>query len=276
MGGLINTLEAEVFQWYLGLGSGAVATFGGATTSNFFGLTTAQPNEAGTSPAEYASGGNYARVQLTETTIWASAPSNSTLTNSVGVTFPQASANWGLMTHFIIDDASTVASNHRFYGSLTSSVNVYTGDIVKFKTGQITITSSGLFTHTAANQVLQQLATQAGTKLTTGYFALSTSTPTASGTNFTEPVGGSYARVTKTMSSVWGTLTEGDPTTTTTITDVTWTTATGGWGTVTHWGIFDSLTGGNLMLFGSLNASELITSGEQVKFGLGDCTLTID
>lgn len=48
----------------------------------------------------------------------------------------------------------------------------------------------------------------------------------------------------------------------------------GGWGTITHFGIRDALTAGNLLVYGALTASVTVNENDQVKFNAGDLTVT--
>lgn len=43
---------------------------------------------------------------------------------------------------------------------------------------------------------------------------------------------------------------------------VTWTTATGDWGTVTHVAIMDASTSGNVLFYGALTTSKVIENGD--------------
>jgi hypothetical protein len=45
--------------------------------------------------------------------------------------------------------------------------------------------------------------------------------------------------------------------------------ASGAWGTVTHFAIYDAASGGNMLYYGSLGASKVIASGDQFKFAIG-------
>jgi acyl-coenzyme A synthetase/AMP-(fatty) acid ligase len=80
------------------------------------------------------SGGGYARQQVSF-----NAPSNGSVTNSADVTFPEATADWGTISHFAIYDAAT-NGNMLFHGALDTAKNVNTGDVFKFPAGAITIT----------------------------------------------------------------------------------------------------------------------------------------
>lgn len=50
--------------------------------------------------------------------------------------------------------------------------------------------------------------------------------------------------------------------------------ATGSWGTVSHFGIFDAASAGNLLIHGSLTASKVIETGDILKIAIGDMDIT--
>ena len=95
-------------------------------------LFTTDPTDAGTGTE--VSGGSYARQAITF-----GAPSNGASTNSAAVEFPQATGNWGTITHFGIYDASS-SGNLLYHGALTSSKTIETGDVFKFATSNISVT----------------------------------------------------------------------------------------------------------------------------------------
>jgi hypothetical protein len=99
-----------------------------------------------------------------------------------------------------------------------------------------------------------------GTALTqpTLYVALFTDDPTDADTG-TEATSGSYARKAHTA---W-TKASGVASNTTA---VTFPVATGTWGTITHFGIYDAASGGNLLFHGALDESKTITNGETFQF----------
>jgi hypothetical protein len=99
------------------------------------------------------------------------------------------------------------------------------------------------------------------------YFGLSTTTPTNTGTNVTEPSGGSYARVTVTNNATNFPAATGRSKSNGTV--IVFNTATGAWGTVTHWVAYDAVTAGNFVAWGALTASINITSGTQASFAIG-------
>lgn len=101
----------------------------------------------------------------------------------------------------------------------------------------------------------------------TVYVALHTADPTDAGTG-AEVSGGSYART----SATFGAPSDGSSTTTA---DITFPTATASWGTVTHIGIWDASTSGNLLYHTPLDTSKAIDSGDVFKILTGNLTVTL-
>jgi hypothetical protein len=102
---------------------------------------------------------------------------------------------------------------------------------------------------------------------TTVYVGLYTTDPTDANTG-TEVSGGSYARIAATFAA---------PSNGASVTsaDVTFPTCTSTWGTVTHFGILDALTTGNLLYHGALTASKTITTGDVLKMVAGNLSVTL-
>ena len=101
-------------------------------TTVYVGLFTTDPTDAGSGTE--VSGGSYARQSATF-----AAPSNGASSTSADVTFPQATANWGTVTHFGVFDASS-AGNLLYHGALTTSKTIETGDVFKISSGNLTVT----------------------------------------------------------------------------------------------------------------------------------------
>ena len=53
-------------------------------------------------------------------------------------------------------------------------------------------------------------------------------------------------------------------------------TATGTWGTVSHIGIYDASTAGNLLAYAALTTSKSIASGDVFRIPTGDIDITLD
>ena len=95
-------------------------------------LHTADPTDAGTGTE--VSGGSYARQSASF-----AAPSNGASATNADITFPQATGNWGTVTHIGIWDAST-SGNLYYHTALDASKTIDTGDIFKIASGSLTVT----------------------------------------------------------------------------------------------------------------------------------------
>lgn len=83
---------------------------------------------------------------------------------------------------------------------------------------------------------------------------------------------GSYARATLNPSNSNWNATSGTDGLTDNAVTITFTSATGNWGTITHVAILDSTTygGGNMLLHGALTTSKVVQTGDTFKFNAGD------
>jgi len=95
--------------------------------------------------------------------------------------------------------------------------------------------------------------------------ALTTTTPAADGTNVTEPVGNGYARIatvpgewTRTGNDMANNVRQDFP------------QATGSWGTIVGFVLYDSTDGTTVVGFGALTANQPVASGQQPYFDVGD------
>lgn len=101
------------------------------------------------------------------------------------------------------------------------------------------------------------------------YVGLSTTTPTANGTNVTEPADSAYARVKLTSLSV---PSSGEVKNTQAI---SFADSTVDWGTVTHFVIYDAATGGNLLIYNTLDKARLIQADSNVAFRANGLKLSL-
>lgn len=88
------------------------------------------------------SGGSYARVQRDPLDAnWTAASATDGVTdNAAAITFPSPTANWGVITHFAIWDASS-AGNMLIHGALTTPKTVNNGDAApSFAIGALDVT----------------------------------------------------------------------------------------------------------------------------------------
>mgnify|MGYP007090087146 CR=1 FL=1 len=106
------------------------------------------------------------------------------------------------------------------------------------------------------------------TSPTTSYVGLFTAAPTDT-LSGTEVSGGSYARQVLSVT----TASEGIVTSSG---DVNFPQATASWGTVSHVGVFDALSSGNLLMYTPLTTSKTIESGDILKISSGNLSVTLD
>lgn len=101
----------------------------------------------------------------------------------------------------------------------------------------------------------------------TVYVALYTGDPTEAGTG-PQVTGGAYVR----RAITFGAPTDGAASNSA---EVLFPVATANWGTVTHIGIFDALTNGNMLYYGALTNPKAIQTDDQLKVNAGDITITL-
>lgn len=101
----------------------------------------------------------------------------------------------------------------------------------------------------------------------TVYVALFTSDPTDAGSG-TEVSGASYARQSASFASPSNGASSTDA-------DIQFPQAGGSWGTITHFGIYDASTSGNLLYHGALTVSKTIDTGDVFKIASGSLTVTL-
>ena len=110
------------------------------------------------------------------------------------------------------------------------------------------------------------------------HVGLSSTTPAEDGTNFTEEGAGAYARV-STVAADWAAATLADPSLKDNATVITFPQATADWlsgADLTHFGIFDAATSGNLLMSGVLTTAKPILDGDTASFPIGDLNITLD
>ncbi len=132
----------------------------------------------------------------------------------------------------------------------------------------------GSFSNYLENKVLDHVVGKTSFTMPTAYVALCIATPddTSTGSTITEPSGGSYARI-ATAGSDWNASSGGSITN---ANAVTFATATGDWGAITHFVLVDALTTGNVLCWGALSVTKTILNGDTAKFNASGLTVTLD
>jgi len=108
-----------------------------APATVYIALYTAAPTDAG--GGTEVSGGSYARAAVTNNATNFPAASGGAKANGTEIAFATATADWGTVVAFGIFDALTVG-NLLYWGDLTASKAVSSGDTAKFAVGDLDIT----------------------------------------------------------------------------------------------------------------------------------------
>ena len=106
------------------------------------------------------------------------------------------------------------------------------------------------------------------TSPTTVYVGLYTSNP-GDDNSGTECTGSAYARQALSVTTASGGIV-------TSSADVTFPQATGSWGTISHIGLLDAVTSGNLLMHTPLTTSKTIDTGDIFKIASGSLTAELD
>jgi hypothetical protein len=110
------------------------------------------------------------------------------------------------------------------------------------------------------------LTNTTATRPTAWYVALFTTNPTDAGSG-TEVSGTNYARTAVTFSVTDDTATNSAP--------VTFTAAGSNWGTVSHIGVYDNSSGGNLLFHGSVTTAKQIDSGDTFTISTSNLSIVL-
>ena len=124
------------------------------------------------------------------------------------------------------------------------------------------------FSNTFETRVLTWVfTTGSATRPTAWHVALFTSNP-AEDASGTEVSGGAYARQSATFTVSGNTASNSGA--------LEYPTATASYGTVSHVGVFDASTGGNLIAYAALTTSKAIDTGDVFRIPDGDLDITLD
>lgn len=249
-------------------------------TNLYVGLSTADPTDDASGMAE-VSGGSYARQACFGAANWDAAATRHTA-NTNQISFPQATAAWGTVTHYFICDHLSNTTwgtdvNLIAHGSLSTAKSIVSGNTASIAAGQIEISVNA----SGASGGMHDYLVEALLNLTfrdvvytapTVHCALCTgSQPTDAG-SYTEVANASnYARVQHTGSTNWDAAATGH---TQNNNAITFPTPSGSWGTVTYAMLLDASThsGGNPLFNGQVT-SQTPDNGDTVQFADGSLDL---
>ena len=125
------------------------------------------------------------------------------------------------------------------------------------------------FTNFLETEILDHVfAGAAYTAPSTKYLALFTAVSNGETGSVTELSGSAYARQSVAFTTSGNTTSNNAA--------VEFPTATGSWGTVTHVGVYDASTSGNLMAYATLSSSKAIDTGDVFRVPSGDLDITLN
>jgi hypothetical protein len=127
------------------------------------------------------------------------------------------------------------------------------------------------FSDYAENKVLDHIVGKTSFTMPTVYVGLYTAAPSDSGGGTEVPSSNNYSRK-STAGADWAAASGGA---TSNANAITFATPSGSWGTVTHFGLFDASTSGNLLAWAPLTSSQAIGAGNSVSFAVGDLDITL-
>jgi len=130
----------------------------------------------------------------------------------------------------------------------------------------------GSFGNYWEDEILDHVFNKGAYTAPTIYVGLSTADPTDDGTGLAEPSGNGYARVT-TAAVDWNASSGGAIDN---ANAVTFPQASGSWGTVSHFALFDASSGGNMLAHGSLGTPQAIVAGNTPSFAAGALDVSLD
>ena len=119
------------------------------------------------------------------------------------------------------------------------------------------------------NELLDHVCNAAYTPAATVYLGLSTADPTDDASGLAEPSGNGYIRKAITFAAAASRHVAQNA-------DVDFAQASGAWGMIAHYGVFDAESAGNMMAHGALGASKEVVSGNTPSVASGQVTVSYD
>lgn len=243
-----NYLENEFLDHILGV------TAMTHVSTVYLALFTSDPTDAASGTE--VSGGGYARQAVTFAKNGSRAAHNTSAES-----WTPSGAAFGTVSHWAIFDAAS-AGNMLYYGSFSSSNAVPDGDTFDVAANDIdiTVSANGLSDYAAGKMLEHTLGIADYAEPTTVYTALYTANP-GDGDSGTEVSGGGYARQATAFDAASGASANSA--------EESWTASGADFGTVSHIGIRDALTAGNLLFHAALSATASITDGNTLNLPSG-------
>lgn len=122
----LNCIMGNVFQTKLSPG---------LPSKVYLGLSSSAPDVDGSGATEPLVSAGYSRVELNSLDV----PTNGVITNKSEISFPESSASWGTVTHFVLYDAP-VNGNLLMFNVLSQARSIEQATIVTVKAGSLKLT----------------------------------------------------------------------------------------------------------------------------------------
>lgn len=122
----LNCIMGNVFQTKLSPG---------LPSKVYLGLSSSAPDVDGSGATEPLASAGYSRVELNSLDV----PTNGVITNRSEISFPESSASWGTVTHFVLYDAP-VNGNLLMFNVLSQARSIEQATIVMVKAGSLKLT----------------------------------------------------------------------------------------------------------------------------------------
>jgi len=250
-------------------------------TDIYLALHTADPTEDG-SGAECANANNYSRTVCSS--MFTTPAATRIISNDGLITCATASGTWGTVTSWGIWDSGTWgAGNLIAFGDFAVSKAVGNGQTPKVAIGEIDISVPALdtpvrgMTTFCANEMLDMSFLDTNPAYTPAaiYVALGVGLADDAGSMTNEcAFTGSYARLQHEGTANWDTA---SVSVTANKTAITFVTATGSWGTVSDYFLTTTSAEdtGDMLLYGSFDASSAVIADDQVNVPIGDLDITM-
>ena len=245
-----------------------------ASPSNvFLALSTADPLDTGAGVAE-PSGGAYSRVTITFVTA-----ATRNVTQKAKVTFPQATASWGEISHYAIYDAVS-GGNFLAHGTLNTAKTVVNGNTPSVATSEVVISyTAGEISNYLAHKLLDHVFRNTQyTFISSFAIALCTGDipDSDTGSTISEPSGNNYSRASIYKNGgtapAWDLASAGSLDNGATI---TFATPSGSWGTITALAIVDAASAGNVLFYENTVTDQKPDNGDTVQISAGDLKVSM-
>jgi hypothetical protein len=268
--GITNYFAKAILKHVLGIESLARGVY--------LGVGTASPNASDEdSWSAEISGNGYARQRMPF-----SDASGHEASNSTDVWLPEATANWGSISHYGIWTART-GGKLLAYAAFTvsgsaSPVTINAGDVLRVKPAKLVMTyaaATGLMSYYLEDHLLNHVFGNVAWSLPTVYVALMTSAPTPgdTGSQLAEPSGGNYARKQWSGTGGWNDPSiSGSNAQSTNKSNLDFNEASASWGSIGQAALTDASSGGNWLLAGGFTPSISIGSGQQPRYATDQLT----